>query len=135
MHTILTRLYDEVMNRSFREELTFVYQHEPSELLLAKLTIDQKLQVEDIIGRFDAIGYRVKKHLLRKADALRLFSRVVVKSAQKLVAYINEQRLARKEDANDEWTYPDFVDTLLRCGLPQRILFVLGRRSVAQVRV
>jgi hypothetical protein len=33
------------------------------------------------------------------------------------------------------WTYPDFVDTLLRCGLPQRILFVLGRRSVAQVRV
>jgi tetratricopeptide (TPR) repeat protein len=34
-----------------------------------------------------------------------------------------------------EWTYPDFVDTLLRCGLPQRILFVLGRRSVAQVRV
>jgi integrase len=34
-----------------------------------------------------------------------------------------------------DWTYPDFVDTLLRCGLPQRILFVLGRRSVAQVRV
>jgi hypothetical protein len=33
------------------------------------------------------------------------------------------------------WTYPDFVDTLLRCGLPQRILFVLGRRSIVQVRV
>ena len=34
-----------------------------------------------------------------------------------------------------DWTYPDFVDTLLRCGLPQRILFVLGRRSIVQVRV
>jgi hypothetical protein len=33
------------------------------------------------------------------------------------------------------WTCPDFVDTLLCYGLAQRILFVLSRRSVAQVRV
>ena len=34
-----------------------------------------------------------------------------------------------------KWTCHDFVDTLLRYGLPQRILFILGWHSVAQVRV
>ena len=37
--------------------------------------------------------------------------------------------------SGEKWTCPDLVDTLLCYGLAQRILFVLSRRSVAQVRV
>ena len=43
--------------------------------------------------------------------------------------------LGRIEVQRYDWTCPDFVDTLLCYGLAQRILFVLSRCSVAQVRV
>ncbi len=42
---------------------------------------------------------------------------------------------AVKQALQAVWTCPDFVDALLCYGLAQRILFVLSRRGVAQVRV
>lgn len=91
-------LFDDMVNPEFREKLAFVYSHKVEDLELSKLSQDDLRIVEDVTGRYDGLGWRVKNGLIPKEETLQLFWDSILRSAQQLHCHIKDQRMARKEE-------------------------------------
>lgn len=91
----IVRLFDEVVTPEFRRKLLFVYSREAGDLLLSKLSQSERETVEEVTARFDGLGFRVRKQLVPKQEALELFWDLVLRSAQQLRPHVLDQREKR----------------------------------------
>lgn len=88
------RLFDELVTPEFRKNLRFVYSRQAEDLVLP-LPEPERDMVEEVLARFDGLGFRVKNGLVPKKEALHLFWDLVVRSAQQLYPHLQDQRVRR----------------------------------------
>jgi len=91
----IARLFDELVTPEFRKRLHFVYSRQAEDLILSKLTESERDMVEEVLARFDGLGFRVRNALVPKQYALHLFWDMVVRSAQRLYLHVQDQRERR----------------------------------------
>jgi hypothetical protein len=91
----VARLFDELVTPEFRKKLRFVYSRQAEDLILPKLTEPERDMVEEVLARFDGLGFRVRNKLIPKQEALHLFWDMVLRSAQRLQPHLQDQRARR----------------------------------------
>jgi len=91
----IAHLFDELVTPEFRRKLRFVYSRQAEDLILLKLTESEQDMVEEVLARFDGLGFRVRNGLVPKQEALHLFWDLVVRSAQQLYPHLQDQRARR----------------------------------------
>jgi hypothetical protein len=96
----LTKDFDE--DRDFNESIYFIHSRKAIDLIRAKLTHEERNRVKDVIGRYDRLGYRIRKGGIPKNEALEMFWEEVIRCAQQLLPYINDLRRLRRENVHGE---------------------------------
>ena len=91
----IARLFDELVTPEFRKKLRFVYSRQAEDLILPKLTEPERDMVEEVLARFDGLGFRVRNKLVPKQEALHLFWDLVIRNAQQLYPHLQNQRARR----------------------------------------
>ena len=91
----IAHLFDELVTPEFRKKLRFLYSRQAEDLILPKLTESERDMVEEVLARFDGLGFRVRNGLVPKQYALHLFWDMVVRSAQRLHPHVQDQRARR----------------------------------------
>jgi hypothetical protein len=69
----IAHLFDELVTPEFRKKLRFVYSRQAEDLILLNLTEPERDMVEEVLARFDGLGFRVRNGLVPKQYALHLF--------------------------------------------------------------
>jgi hypothetical protein len=87
-------LFDELVTPEFRKKLQFVYSRQAEDLVLP-LPESERDIVEEVLARFDGLGFRVRNKLVPKQEALHLFWDLVIRSAQQLYLHVQDQRARR----------------------------------------
>ena len=91
----IAQLFDELVTPEFRRKLLFVYSRDPENLILPELSDSEREIVEEITAHFDGLGFRVRKEIIPKEEALELFWDLVVRCAQQLRPHLLDQRERR----------------------------------------
>jgi hypothetical protein len=97
----VSRLTDDLVKQEVREAVQRIYQCWPSDLRLQPLRSETndslRKDVENVIGLFNSIGYRVRSKVLSRPLVLRLYWDTIIRIAQQLHDYIADQRRSRGE--------------------------------------
>lgn len=99
-------LYSYIDTAEYRRAASFIYSSNPENLVIGKLSEDEREQVEFVANAFDRIGFMIKKELMNEDIVYYLYGKPVIKSAQQLQIHLQDQRNRR---ANEGGNYnPDF---------------------------
>jgi hypothetical protein len=88
-------LFEELLTPEFRQQLVFLYSRKPQDLVLSKLTKEERDKVDEVTARFEGIGFKVRKGLVPKREAIEGFWDWVVRCAQQTQHYVQDQRERR----------------------------------------
>lgn len=91
----VTQLFDEMVTPDFQDKLRFIYSLAPDDLVLAHLDSDQRALVAEVTARFDMLGYKARKDVVPKKEAVEIFWDWVIRCAQQLRPHIEDQRRRR----------------------------------------
>ena len=110
----ISRLFDELLTPEFRHKVVFIYSRKPEDLVLSKLTEPERGIVDEVTARFEGLGFKVRKKVIPKKDAIEGFWDWVVRCAQQTQPYIQDQRERR---GSSESYRKDFEELARECKL------------------
>lgn len=111
------RVIDELQSKDFRRQTRFVYSHEPEELVISRLKIQELETVEDVTAVLESLGYRVKNGQIPEKEFKELFSDLVVRCGQRLFLHVDDQRKKRNDqnDPEDQRYRANFLWLVRKC--------------------
>jgi len=96
------RLLDELATLEFRRRIRFIYSREPEDLVRDKLTVEDNDSVEEITGKFEGIGFRIRKGFIPKKLAIELIWDMELRCGQRLYLHVKDQQNKRKDSGMRE---------------------------------
>ncbi len=96
----VAQLIEEMETIDFRRKMTFLYWHESQDLVASKLTEADREIVNEVIARFEALSFKVRKGVIPKKDFIEGYWDWVVRCAQQSRPYIKDQRQKRAPSEN-----------------------------------
>ena len=96
----IAQLLEEFETLDFRRKMAFLYSHKPEDLVLSKLNVSDREIANEVIARFEALAFKVRKGLIPKEDAIEGYWDWVVRCAQQTRDYIKDQRQRRAPAEN-----------------------------------
>jgi len=124
----VARLFDELVTPEFRKKLQFVYSRQAEGLLLPNLAEPERDMVEEVLARFDGLGFRVRNGLVPKQYALHLFWDLVIRSAQRLYLHLQDQRTRR----DPRYEYKEDYEWLVRKCKCYQLVDKLGQKPPSE---
>jgi hypothetical protein len=56
----ITQLFDEFLTPEFRQKVIFIYSRKPEDLILSKLTEQEREVIDEVTSRFEGLGFKVR---------------------------------------------------------------------------
>jgi hypothetical protein len=91
----VARLFDELLTPEFRQQVVFLYSRKPEDVVPSKLTREEREIVDEVTARFEGLGFKVRRGLIPKKDAVEGFWDWAVRCAQQTQPYIQDQKERR----------------------------------------
>lgn len=95
----VSELFNDLLTLDFRRKMMFLYSREPEQLRLEKTSVSERELIDEVTSQFDRIGFKVRNNLFPKSETMELFRDWVIRSAQQLQFYIEDQG-ARRGDCD-----------------------------------
>ena len=91
----VAQLLDEMVTPDFQVKLRFIYSRSSDDLVLARLDSDQRALVTEVTARLEGLGFKARKGVVPKKEAVEIFWDWVIRCAQQLRPHIEDQRRRR----------------------------------------
>jgi hypothetical protein len=89
------KLLDEFERSEIRNEMRFLFSREPEDFSLEKLNAEESKMVNNVIARFDALAFKIKKGLVPKKIVVESYFDWIIRCGQQTRVFVNEQRAKR----------------------------------------